>query len=242
MTLVDSLATGGPVLRMISTAGGASAIIDDPAMLTSVRALNIDLTKGPIDVFAGPDSTPVALALDYVDISTYSDFSPGDLDFLVTLAGDPGSILLEVTNPVVAGTTYTSVIGTLGDGITQVLVPDDTRSVATSTKIRFVQGLNVPGYINVYMTDEIPAVPPSGFPNAVVLSQAYGAVSLTGNKEPGEYYVSVVIRPDTGAGGEAFLMDPMQMQLNGGEVLTFIISQVSGTDTTPVLRVINETP
>lgn len=242
MTLVDSLFTGGPVLRMISTAGGSSAVIDDPAMQARVRAINVDLTKGPIDVFAGADTTPIALALGYADISSYTEFPRGDLDFLVTLAGDPGSILLEVTSPVDPGTKYSSVLGALGDEITQVLVPDDTRSIATSTRIRFVQGLNVPGYINVYMTDELPAVPPTGFTNAVVLSQSYGAVSLTGNKEPGQYYVSVVIRPETGAGGESFLMDPEQMQLNGGEAMTFMISQVSDTDTTPVLRVINETP
>jgi hypothetical protein len=240
--LVDSLASGGPVLRVIASAGGTGTLIDDLAMQASVRALSIDVTKGPIDVFAGVDNTPIALALDYAGLSTYTDFPRGDLDFLVTLAGDPSSILLDITDPVDAGTKYTSVLGTAGSILTRVLVPDDTRSVATSAKIRFVQGINIPGYINVYMTAEIPAVPPTGFTNAVVLSQVYGGISLMGNKEPGEYYVSVVTRPNTESGGETFLLDPMLMQLNGGEVTTFLISQVSATDTTPTLRVINETP
>lgn len=240
--LVDSLAAGDPVLRMISTAGGSSVIVDDPAMLASMRALNIDVTKGPVDVFAGVDDTTIALALDYAGMSTYTDFPRGDLDFLVTLAGDPGSILLELTGSVDAGTKYTSVLGTAGDLLTRVLVPDDTRSVATSAKIRFMQGINIPGYINVYMTDEMPAVPPAGFIDAVVLSQSYGSVSLMGNKEPGEYYVSVVSRPNAESGGETLLLDPVLMQLNGGGVTTFLISQVSATDTTPVLRVIDETP
>ncbi|MCJ7558260.1 MAG: DUF4397 domain-containing protein, partial [Gammaproteobacteria bacterium] len=95
--LVDSLATGGPELRVISTAGGAGAVIDDLAMQASVRAMNIDLTQGPLDVFAGAGDTPVALTLDYAGLSTYTDFPRGDLDFLITLAGDPTGILLEVT-------------------------------------------------------------------------------------------------------------------------------------------------
>jgi hypothetical protein len=240
--LVDSLDAGGPVLRMVSTAGGTSVIIDDPAMQASVRALSIDVTKGPVDVFAGVDDTTIALALDYADLSTYTDFPQGDLNFLVTLAGAPGSILLEATDPVEAAKKYTSVLGTAGDSLTRVLVPDDTRSVATSAKIRFVQGINIPGYTNVYMTTEIPAVPPTGYANAVVLNQVYGAVSLMGNKEPGEYYVSVVTRPNSESGGETLLLDPVLMQLNGGGVTTFLISQVSATDPTPVLRVINESP
>jgi hypothetical protein len=242
LILVDSLDTGGPVLRMVSTAGGTSVVIDDPAMQASVRALNIDVTKGPVDVFAGVNDTTIALALDYAGLSAYTEFPQGDLDFLVTLAGDPGSILLEVTDTVDAGKKYTSVLGTEGDLITRVLVPDETRSVATSAQIRFVQGINIPGYINVYMTAELPAVTPTGYVDLVALSQSYGSVSLMGNKEPGEYYVSVVSRPNAEFGGETLLLDPVLMQFNGGDVTTFLISQVSATDTTPVLRVINETP
>jgi len=239
--LVDSLATGGPELRMISSAGGSGAVLDDLAMQASVRAMNIDLTKGPLDVFGGADSVPVALALGYAGVSSYTDFPGGDLGFSVTLENDPASLLLEATESVTAADKYSIVLGTLEDGITYVLVTDDTRSVATSAQIRSVQGLNIPGFINLYMTAEIPAVPPTGFANAVVVNQAYGAVSLLVNKEPGEYYVSVVNRPELTVGGETLLMDPILMQFNGGDVVTFMVSQISGNDPTPVLRVINET-
>jgi hypothetical protein len=242
MILADSIRPGDPPLRLISTAGAGGAIIDDLAMRANLRALNIDLVEGPLDVYAGPDDTVVATSLDYPVLSPFAAVPGGDLLTKVTSAGNPADILLESISTTTIGDDFTYVIGTIDGILSSSLVPDNSRSVATATKVRFVLGIPLDGYVNVYLTTEIPTTVPPPSINAVAFNQRYGTVSPTLNKDPGEYYLTFIFRPATSAGSETQVLDPELVQFNGGDVLTYIVTQTSVSDPTPVLVTVNDRP
>jgi hypothetical protein len=88
----------------------------------------------------------------------------------------------------------------------------------------------------------MPTTTPPPSANAVAFNQQYGGVSSTLTRDPGEYYLTFVLRPATAAGGESLVLAPELVQFNGGDVLTIILSQTSVSDPTPVLRIVNDRP
>jgi len=233
MTLVDNESNWGGPLKLIRTFGLESLVQGDVTYGGRIRGLNIDVLEGPLDILAGPAQTPVALALDYVSAADFVVLDSGELDFLVTPAGDPSTALLEMVGLVEAGSEYTFLTGTSPDGMIGVLGPDDRRGVATEARLRAIHAINTDEIINVYLSLELPTTMPPAYGDGIVRNIGYGTVSNLFAGEPGEYYLSITTRPELAGGGEANLVEPIVVQLNGADNLTILIAQASAAEQTP---------
>ncbi len=233
MIFVDNAGNSSAALNMIRTYGQDSAVSGDVTYGGRVRGLNIDVVEGPLDILAGPAQTPVALALDYGSLADFVVLNGGDLDFLVTPTADINTPLLELTDTVEAGKEYTFVTGSSPDGMIGVLGPDDRRSVATESRIRAIHGIYTSEVLNVYLSEALPTTMPPAYSDGIVRNLGYGSTSNLYAGEPGEYYVSITTRPELAGGGEAYLVEPFVVQLNGGDNFTILITQASATEQTP---------
>lgn len=242
MFLVDNAGNSSAALKMIRTFGQESALSGDVTYGGRVRGLNIDVIEGPLDILAGPAQAPVALALDYANLGDFVVLDGGDLDFLVTPTGDINTPLLEMIGTVEAGMEYTFVTGSSTDGMIGVLGPDDRRSVVTEARLRAIHAINTGEVLNVYLSDEIPATVPPSYSDGIIRNLGYGTVSNLFAGEPGEYYLSITTRPELSGAGETNLVEPILVQLNGGDNLTVLIAQASATEQAPYqVIVIDET-
>jgi len=233
MVLVDNAGNSSAVLQMIRTFGLDSVVSGDVTYGGRVRALNIDVAEGPLDILAGPAQAPVALALDYGSLGDFVIREGGEVDFLVTPTGDISTPLLEMAATVEAGNDYTFVTGTSPDGMIGVLGTDDRRSVVTEARLRAIHAINTGEILNIYLSSEIPATMPPSYGDGIVRNLAYGSTSNLYAGDPGEYYLSITTRPELAGGGEVNLVEPILVQLNGGDNLSILISQASATEQAP---------
>lgn len=233
MIFVDNAGNSGAALNMIRTFGLDSVVSGDVTYGGRVRGLNIDVVEGPLDILAGPAQTPVALALDYGSLGDFVVLNGGDLDFLVTPAADINAPLLELTDIIEVGKEYTFVTGSSSGGMIGVLGPDDRRSVVTESRIRAIHGIYTGEILNVYLSEALPTTMPPAYSEGIVRNLGYGSISNLFAGEPGEYYVSITTRPELTGGGEAYLVEPFVLQLNGGDNFTILITQASATEQAP---------
>jgi hypothetical protein len=242
MILVDNASNSSASLTMIRTLGQDSAVTGDATYGGRVRGLNINAVEGPLDILAGPAQTPIALALDYGSLDDFVVLEGGDLNFLVTPAADVSTSLLEFEGSVEAGKEYTFVTGSSPDGMIGVLGSDDRRSVSTESRIRAIHGIYTSEILNVYLSEELPVTMPPAYSAGIIRNLAYGATSNLYAGEPGEYYLSITTRPELGPTGEANLVEPILVQLNGGDNLTILIAQASATEQAPyTITLVDET-
>jgi len=233
MILVDNASNSSASLSMIRTFGLDSVVTGDVAYGGRVRGLNIDTLEGPLDILAGPAQAPVALALDYGSLGDFVVLDGGDLDFLVTPTGDISTPLLEIMGTVEAGKEYTFVTGSSADGMIGVLGADDRRGVVTEGRLRAIHAINTGEIVNVYLSQELPTTMPPSYGEGIVRNLVYGNTSNLFAGEPGEYYLSITIRPELAGAGEVNLVEPILVQLNGGDNLTILIAQASATEQAP---------
>ena len=231
--LVDNTGNSNAALKLVRTDGQGSIVSGDVTYGGRVRGLNIDVLEGPLDILAGAGQTPVAFGLDYASLGDFVVLDQAEQNFLVTPAGDITIPLLEITDGVEAGMEYTFVAGSSSDGMIGVLGTDDRRSVVTEARLRAINGIYTEEILNVYLSEELPTTTPPQYSDAIIRNIGYGTVSNLFSGEPGEYYLTVTIRPELAGAGEVNLVEPILVQLNGGDNLTILIAQASATESSP---------
>lgn len=238
ISITDNLRPMPSPITLISTKETLTAVLQDRATLAEARAVLIATDHPAVDVYA--DDAALAPGLAYGTASAYTVIDAGTVDFKVTPVGDASTVLLQTSSGVELGGSYSYFIGSDGDSLVSTSNKDDRRSVATVAKIRFVHAVNMPGYYNAYLTDEVPSTIPPEAETGLGWSLQYGAVSMLRTKAPGEYYLVVTTRPTTALENESLLMDPVPIQLSGGDVTTVMIRQVSDTDPSPTIELIDD--
>ncbi len=74
------------------------------------------------------------------------------IEFDLTLAGDPASLLLQTTQQAANGTAYTFVVTGLAADVTAALVTDAVQNIATHNLLRVVHANSLLGSFDVYLT------------------------------------------------------------------------------------------
>ncbi|MEE4184181.1 MAG: DUF4397 domain-containing protein [Gammaproteobacteria bacterium] len=190
---VDSTVTGAsPVSLVVSDDAGGSDVFDI-ATGADVRVVHNSPDAPAVDVVVNDDfAAPV---LSGVTFTQFSDFlsppiPPGTYNFKVVDTATQTVEALNFDADLAAGTAYTVIANDLLANITEVVLIDDNRRVATEAKLRIVHGSPAAGPVDIYLLQ--PGVLPSDTGavarfEGVELGRETGFVSVA----PGTYDIYV---------------------------------------------------
>jgi hypothetical protein len=212
----DPSITSGLSVRRIEQ-GGVSVEVGDASFPPTRRFFNSAFGSGSIDIYLEDDFvTPIVANLAYGGLSGDVPVPAGTSTYTYTAAGNPGAILLEDEDTVVANTRGTNfVTGETGD-LTIAVFIDDRRPVSGFGKVRVNQVAASFDSVDVYLLTAGIDIADAG-PNLPRLASSFSSGYL--HLEPGNYELTV-----TEIGEKTVLAGPVAVGLpSGGIVETAII-------------------
>jgi len=163
---MDNTGPGSAPITLAVSGGITSFQILDVDTPAEVRVVHAVPDLNGVDVYVNDAMAmgmPAIPGLDFpgvvpapvpADSDTFIEFAPGDLNVLVTVAGQPGIIGIPATDiPLEAGQQYTIFASnTLGAGIEAYITEDDTRAIATEARTRIIHLAPSAGLVDIYVT------------------------------------------------------------------------------------------
>lgn len=147
---VDDYFGPGGDIRVMEVNSQNSSTLPNEQFPTAVRIANMIPDVTSVDVLR--DGVVMASGVPFGSVSTYTNFTPCQCDFQVTMPGDPTTVLYDNIRQTVAGESRTLVLA--GNSATASVsgrfVLDDPRRIATGAKMRVVNASAGAGNLDVY--------------------------------------------------------------------------------------------
>ena len=196
--------------------GGAGALVDSRFPPT-MRFLHASLNFGDADIYVDdPLTVPVVTDHAFKDITPFIDVTSGDVPVTYTAPGNVGTMLVDVDEPVFAGTRTDFFILVDADGTDlNISNRSDRRSIQTRARLSFMNTAGGRAGVDIYVVPDgdllentfpiIPGYPP-GFPPVQI------------PVIPGIYDIYV-----TDIGEDIVLVGPITLDLDFGDVVETIV-------------------
>ena len=204
-------------VRLFNLSFGGSGALADSRFPPTMRFIHGGMNFGNADIYIDdPLTVPVVTDHAFKDITPFIDVTPGTLPVTYTPPGSTGTTLVDVDEPVFAGTRTDFFVLTDADG-TDIKVSNlsDRRSIQTRARLSFMNTAGGRPGVDIYIVpvgeliDEVfPLIPgyPIGFPPVQIPIL------------PGTYDVYI-----TDAGEKVVLSGPNTLNLDFGDVVETII-------------------
>jgi hypothetical protein len=155
---VENTGTGDAPISLVALDGAGSAEILDVSTPADVRVVHASPDAPPVDVIVNDDfGSPPVSGLAYPDVAPGADAYlavPADAyNFKVAAAGT-NTVVLDFDATLAAGKAYTVLATGLLADISQLILADDNRRVATEAKVRLVHASPAAGEVDIYVVDE----------------------------------------------------------------------------------------
>jgi hypothetical protein len=164
--IVDGAEKGTAPLYIvaISPASETSAILVDPSLPASVRAINAAADRLPRDLYVNDDfSAPLIGGLEFGAVSPDTTLEPGEVNITLTPAGNPSAIEFENPSNLFGSVRYDILIGGHSGETAALYVTEDFRSLSGVARFRLLNGVNSHDNLQVFLaepgTDVTTAVP-----------------------------------------------------------------------------------
>jgi hypothetical protein len=204
-------------VRLFNLSSGGSGALADSRFPPTMRFIHGAMNFGNADIYIDdPLTVPVVTDHAFKDITPFIDVTPGTLPVTYTPPGSTGTTLVDVDEPVFAGTRTDFFVLTDADGIDiKVSNLSDRRSIQTRARLSFMNTAGGRPGVDIYIVpggeliDEVfPLIPgyPIGFPPVQIPIF------------PGTYDVYI-----TDAGEKVVLSGPNTLDLDFGDVVETII-------------------
>lgn len=197
------------MVHAVSDFNGVDVYVNDPMAMSAPAIADLDFPNVvPAPVDAGSDP--------FIEFPT-SAFPAGDLNVLVTQAGNPGVVGLGPADvPLEQGKQYTIfAANTLAAGIDAYVTEDDTRSVATEARVRLIHLSPAAGPVDIYVTEGGTGL--DGDPLLLLEDVPYEANTGYLSLAAGSYDVTI-----TAANGSTAAIGPATIMPEAGGVYTAI--------------------
>lgn len=150
---------GGSPISLVALNGDGSGDIFDALTGSDLRVVHNSPGAPAVDVIVDVADTPANENLEIVSDLTFGNFAgflepavaPVAYDVSVVLSESPSTEALNFTADLEAGEAYTVIANDVVSNITEVILVDDNRRVATETKVRIFHGSPTAGTVDVYV-------------------------------------------------------------------------------------------
>lgn len=223
-TVPSQAAPSGSPISIVLLDGSGAADLFDVQTGADLRVVHNSVGAPAVNVIVDVVDTPADEALEIVTGLTYGNVA-GYLepavagvayDVSVVLTASPSTEALSFTADLMPGMAYTAIANDVVANITELVLVDDNRRVATEAKLRLVHGSPSAGIVDIYVLPSsanlLPADTDPQIPN-VAFGTETGFVSLA----PDTYDIYV-----TGAGGDVPAISVIGLQLDASGIYTAI--------------------
>ncbi len=212
-----------PITLAVTDPTGKNSQIRDVATPATVRVIH-DVANAPaVSVYANNDfTTPVLASLAFPNFTSYLPIAPASsvTSAQVTLAGSPGTVLINAPLALSAGTQYSVyAVGTAAT-IAPLVTTDDRRRLATQAKLRIIHGSPSAGSVDVYLTAHGAGIATA---TPVLTSVAFKADTGFLSVAAGSYDVTV-----TAAGSKTAAIGPAAITLANRGIYTAVARDNAG--------------
>jgi hypothetical protein len=225
LAAVENTGNGNAPISLVSLDGEGSADILDAGTPADVRVVHASPDAPAVDVIVDDNfASPVISALAFPGVApsanSYLSVPADDYNLKVAAAGT-NAVVLDLDATLAAGSAYTVLATDLLANISQLILTDNNRSVATEAKVRLVHASPAAGPVDIYVTDAADTDITDNTPAfaAVPFQADTGYVSLAG----GDYRVVV-----TPAGDPSQLAVDVTVTVQNGGVYTAVARDAAG--------------
>jgi hypothetical protein len=222
LVLMDYFGPGGQTVKVNSITQQGTLPFASDNTPAAVRVVNSLPSQGPIDVFLNGSLFLANPAFGVVNDYKLTDF-PGTPTFRVTPAGDPSTVLLEITPPVSKGNFYALAI-TNGSGdntsFAMALYLEDNRAIPSRMVIT---GINTapgaPALLDYYLLESgqtLDSTNPVSFNNSLLSNTSFAVL-------PGDYDLVI-----TETSNKTALFGPLPVNVVNNAVYRFFITDAAG--------------
>jgi len=185
-----------PVSLVVLPGDAAAFSLLDTATPANLRVIHASPDAPTVDVVVDDNfAAPLVPALSFPEFTPYVGVTPAAYNVKVTDSATQGIIALDFDAKLEAGMEYSVYATGLLAGITELVLVDDNRPVATESKVRIVHASPAAGDVDIYVTVPGTDIATTGANFAgIPLRAETGYVSLA----PGSYDVSVTPAGDSG--------------------------------------------
>jgi hypothetical protein len=225
LVAVENTGTGNAPISLVALDGEGSAEILDAETPSDVRVVHASPDAPAVDVIVNDNfGAPAVSGLAFPDVApgaaAYLSVPADDYNLKVAAAGT-NAVVLDFDATLAAGSAYTVLATDLLANISQLVLADNDRSVATEAKVRLVHASPAAGSVDIYVTDAGDADITDNTPAfaGVPFQAETGYVSLAG----GDYRVAL-----TPAGDASQIALDVTVTVQAGGVYTAVARDAAG--------------
>jgi hypothetical protein len=227
VVLADYFGPGTNTVRMYNVGESRTSPFPNEQLPAAMRVVNLKPEQGPIDVYA--NNVLVASSVPYGARGEFTEIGFGPVFFVVTPAGDRGSVIANIDATIVGGEFHTLVVtGNENEGTGQLSV-DDRRKVPAYALFTVTNGSTKVGSLDVYVVEPGHAIDDAS-PNLRQLSQTPSDFSVQALGLDGGTYDLVLARGNT----KDVLFGPRRIDVAAGGIYSLFLTDVTGRGGEPI--------
>ena len=184
-----------------------------------VRAVHLSPDAPLVDIYV--DDALAAEDVEYLDETGYLELPAGATNIVVTVADDPGAILIDTDTDLDEDRDYTVLAANFLDEIEPIILVDDNTAPASGfVQVRIVHGSPSTGLVDVYLTT--PNLPLDGA-TATRTDVAFGKATNYLEAAAGTYQIRM-----TEANTLDVVLDTGPLTFTAGQIRTIIAADANG--------------
>jgi len=228
MTVIDTLAPGGSPIKLVAgnSFGGFVTIADENAP-AGLRVVHASQDTPPFDVVIGDNfGSPLATDVAYRDATVMAEAPRGVVNLNFTVPGSSSEFVFEEQVELTADAQHTLWLIGNNDSLVDLTVAADRRSIGTEARIRLANAAPDGNFFSLYLEET--ATNPPDVDNRVFVDVPFGAVTGYSARLPSTYQLTLTERfytvgDDPNKAEETIIVGPVEVTLEGGDVLTFLV-------------------
>lgn len=206
-------------LAVLAAVALAACGDDDDENVARLRAVHLSPDAPLVDIYVDDDL--VAEDVAYLDQTGYLQLPAGAANVVVTVAGDPGAVVIDADATLVENTDYTVLAANFVEDIEPIILLDDNAPPAAGqVQVRIVHGSPSTPAVDVYVT--APGVPLDEA-TPTLQDVPFGAASNYLEVPAGTYQIRVTLANTLTVG-----LDSGPVTLSAGQIRTVIAADADG--------------
>ena len=223
--VADYFGPGGDIRVMEVNSQSSSTLVNEK-FPSALRVANEIADINSVDILR--DGNVMVSGLKFGSVSSYTDFTPCQCDFQVTMPGDPSTVLFDNKRQTVAGESRTLVLtgSALASKVDGRFILDDPRRIATGAQMRVVNASPGAGDLDAYFL--IPGEDiATAFNNDEAVFKDFTLLTNGATLLQGRQYDVVF----TKAGTDTIVVGPDRVDLADSGIYSIIVRDAAGGGT-----------
>ena len=240
MTIIDTVTPGGsisatwwstpggsPVKLLAGNSFGSYVTFADENAPAGLRVVHASQDTPPFDVVIGDNfGSPLATNVAYKDATVMAEAPRGVVNLNFTVPGSSSEFIFEEQVELTADAQHTLWLVGNNDTLADLTVAADRRSIGTEARIRLASAAPDGDFFSLYLEET--AESPPNVEDRVFVDVLFGTVTGYRSILPATYQLTLTERfynpgDNPNAAEENVIVGPVQVTLEEGDVLTFLV-------------------